>query len=238
MAQEIIRIDLKGVNCYLIKTEEGFLLVDTGGHLTMDKEYTDRYAELKAALEKEGCTEGSLKAVILTHGDSDHAANVVKIKNDFHPLIAMHEKDLALVQQPTLDKVMENSRFSSPVNRLVFFLFRKPIRKMMQRVLTDFESFTPDILLGEGEDLSRFGVDARILHLPGHTAGSIGILTAEGELICGDLFANSKVPQPAPNAMDFSQMRHSINSLIGKNIRYIYPGHGDPFEAKRLKAFR
>ena len=238
MSQKIIRIDLKGVNSYLIKTGEGFLLVDTGGHLTMDKEYTDRYAELKAALEKEGCTEGSLKTVILTHGDSDHAANVVKIRNDFHPLIAMHEKDLALVQKPTLDKVMENSRFSSPVNRLLFSLFRKPIRKMILKVLTDFEAFTPDLFLADGEDLSRYGIDGRILHLPGHTAGSIGILTAEGELICGDIFANSKMPQPAPNALDFNQMNHSINSLKGKNIRIIYPGHGEPFEAKRLKTFQ
>lgn len=94
MEQEIIRIDLRGVNCYLIKTGEGFLLVDTGGHLTLDKEYSDRYTELKAALAKEGCREGSLRAVILTHGDSDHSANVVKIKNDYHTLIAMHEKDL------------------------------------------------------------------------------------------------------------------------------------------------
>ncbi len=238
MAQEIIRIDLKGVNCYLIKTGEGFLLVDTGGHLTTDKEYTDRYTELKAVLVKEGCAVGSLKVVILTHGDSDHAANVVKIKNDFHPMIAMHEKDLELVQQPTLDKVMENSRFSSPMNRLLFFLFRKPIRKMMQKVLSDFDAFTPDILLADGEDLSRFGVDAKILHLPGHTAGSIGILTGKGDLICGDIFANSKVPLPAPNALDFHQMNHSINSLKGKNIKKVYPGHGEPFEAKQLKALQ
>ncbi len=238
MTQEIIRIDLRGVNSYLIKTGEGFLLVDTGGHLTMDKEYSDRYTELKNTLLKVGCTEENLRVVILTHGDSDHTANVVKIKNDFHSLIAMHEKDLELVQHPTLNKVMENSRFSSPVNRLLFFLFRKPIHKMMARVLKDYEAFTPDLFLNEGEDLSRFGADARILYLPGHTAGSIAILTTEGELICGDIFANIKVPQPAPNALDFNQMSHSISRLRGKGIKKIYPGHGEPFEADRLKALQ
>ncbi len=237
MAQEIIRIDLGGVNCYLIRAGESFLLVDTGGHLTMDKEYSDRYTELKAALTKEGCTEESLRAVILTHGDSDHTANVVKLKNDFHPLIAMHEKDLELVQQPTLDKVMENSRFSSPVNRLLFFLFQKMLNKKAAQVLHDFEAFTPDVFLSEEEDLSRFGVDAKILHLPGHTAGSIGILTAEGELICGDIFANMKKPLPSPNALDFQQMNRSINSLKGRGIKKIYPGHGEPFETVRLKSF-
>ncbi len=236
MAQEIIRIDLKGVNCYLIKAGEGFLLVDTGGHLTMDKEYTDRYTELKAVLEKEECTEGKLKAVLLTHGDSDHTANVTKIKKDFHTVIAMHEKDLELVQKPTLDKVMENSKFRSPVNRVMFFVFNKPIRKLMAKALKDYDAFTPDLFLTEGEELLRYGFDAKILHLPGHTAGSIGILTSQGDLICGDLFANIKMPQPAPNAADFNLMFQSIARLKGQKIKRIYPGHGSPFEAAEIKA--
>ena len=33
----IITIDLGGVNSYLLTVENGFVLVDTGGHLTMDK---------------------------------------------------------------------------------------------------------------------------------------------------------------------------------------------------------
>ena len=40
--QEIIRIDLGGVNCYLLKNNQRFILVDTGGHMFMDRQYTDR----------------------------------------------------------------------------------------------------------------------------------------------------------------------------------------------------
>jgi hydroxyacylglutathione hydrolase len=42
MKMEIIQIDLKSVNCYLGKQEDSFILFDTGGHIIMDKEFTNR----------------------------------------------------------------------------------------------------------------------------------------------------------------------------------------------------
>jgi glyoxylase-like metal-dependent hydrolase (beta-lactamase superfamily II) len=52
------------------------------------------------------------------------------------------------------------------------------------------EKFTPDLEIDEGFDLSSYGFDGRILHIPGHSKGSIGVLTAKGDLFCGDLFYN------------------------------------------------
>lgn len=42
MKQEIIRIDLKGVNTYLLKSKNGYILVDAGGPLVLDKGTVDR----------------------------------------------------------------------------------------------------------------------------------------------------------------------------------------------------
>jgi hydroxyacylglutathione hydrolase len=50
-----------------------------------------------------------------------------------------------------------------------------------------FDTFAPDELLEDGRSLSDFGLDATVLHLPGHTRGSIGILTRNGALFRGDL---------------------------------------------------
>ena len=41
MKQEIIRNDLNGVNCYLGKEGNSYILFDTGGHLTLDETFTD-----------------------------------------------------------------------------------------------------------------------------------------------------------------------------------------------------
>ena len=56
------------------------------------------------------------------------------------------------------------------------------------------ERFTPDVLLDDGDDLSPYGLEGTVSCLPGHSKGSIGVLTAGGELFCGDLFDNTKGP--------------------------------------------
>lgn len=53
------------------------------------------------------------------------------------------------------------------------------------------ERFVPDVYVDDGDELSAYGLSARVLHLPGHSSGSIGILTARGDLFCGDLVENT-----------------------------------------------
>lgn len=234
MKQEIIRINLEGVNCYLAKTEVGFLLFDTGGHITMDKVFNNRRDALIEQLEQAGCMPGNLKAVILTHGDNDHVANAAFLREKYHTVIAMHCDDIDLVENLTLEKMMESFRFKSIALKAVSLLLQKTILKIATKTLEDFVSFTPDILLKDGDSLSPYGLAAKVIHLPGHTAGSIGILTEDGQLICGDTFANMRKPGAAPNAYDFKQMNNSISKLKAMNIRRIYPGHGEPFEVAQI----
>lgn len=61
MIQEIIRIDLDGVNCYLLKQKDNFVLFDTGGHMNMDKTFDNRRNALISELDKAGCTPDNLK---------------------------------------------------------------------------------------------------------------------------------------------------------------------------------
>ena len=75
MSQQIITIDLNNVNAYLIKENDKFLLIDTGGPMMLDKGYNERKVELESALLSNGCTKENLKLIILTHGDIDHCYN-------------------------------------------------------------------------------------------------------------------------------------------------------------------
>lgn len=234
MKQEIIRIDLDGVNCYLGKAGDSFILFDTGGHLTMDKQYTNRREKLEEGLEKAGCKPGNLKLIVLTHGDGDHAGNALYFRDKYKAKIAMHSGDLKLVENPTIDEVMKSFHYKSLIFKLVFFIMKNTIIKVSTKVLKDFEKFKPDIFLNEGDELSEYGFDAIVLYTPGHTDGSIGIITSEGDLIAGDTFSNMKKPDIAPNAYDFEALNVSAERLKNKNIRIVYPGHGNPFEAKNL----
>ena len=235
MKQEIIRLDLNAVNCYLCKTENGFLLFDTGGHIVMDKEFSNRREKLQKELAKAGCNPGNLNLVVITHGDNDHVCNAAFIREQYRTKIAIHPGDLKLVKNPDIEDFLSSFRYKSLMYKAIFKIMRKTICRVSIKALGDFEKFTPDILIDENFRLSDYGFEGQVLHLPGHTPGSIAILTKSGELIAGDLFVNTGKPGIALNAMDHKLMADSIKKLEPYRIHTVYPGHGKPFPFADLK---
>jgi glyoxylase-like metal-dependent hydrolase (beta-lactamase superfamily II) len=96
-----------------------------------------------------------------------------------------------------------------------------------------FEVFEPDLLVEDGFGLSEYGLDARVLHLPGHSKGSIGVLTAGGDLFCGDLLYNWRRPS-TPIIDDLADYTTSLQKLREASVATVYPGHGKPFRLAEL----
>jgi glyoxylase-like metal-dependent hydrolase (beta-lactamase superfamily II) len=91
------------------------------------------------------------------------------------------------------------------------------------------DRFKPDLYIEDGYDLSGYEFGAKVLHLPGHSKGSIGILTADGNLFCGDLFMNMNQPAPTSLVDDLAELNSSIGKLKSLKINTVYPGHGKSF---------
>ena len=117
-------------------------------------------------------------------------------------------------------------------------LLRRTVAGLLFRFagLRRSDRFEPDLPLEDGDDLSGHGLDARVLHLPGHSRGSIGILTTDGDLFCGDLLAN--LGEPGPNSLvdDPADLHASLGRLRNAWIRTVYPGHGRPFRLEQMRA--
>lgn len=235
MENRIIPIDLGGVNSYLVEAEQGFVLVDTGGHLVLDRTFDNRRQKLLDVLETNGCTPGRLRLILLTHGDNDHAANAAYLRQTFQAPIAMHPADLPLVQNPDLPLLMASFRYRSPILRIIFRLMKSKITLVTRKTLEDFEGFQPDLLLEDGMDVSSYGINARVVSLPGHTPGSVGLLFPDGSFLSGDTLVNNKKPAGAPNAADFNALSQSIIRLKKMHIQKVYPGHGTPFSFRELR---
>jgi glyoxylase-like metal-dependent hydrolase (beta-lactamase superfamily II) len=82
--------------------------------------------------------------------------------------------------------------------------------------------------------MAEWGLAATVHHLPGHSPGSICVLTDQGALFCGDLLTNRG--GPARNAIidvrgDYDA---SVARLAELPIVTIYPGHGQPFSRDQL----
>ena len=202
------------VNSFLVETNSGYLLIDTGG--------SSARIELLGKLESIGCASHNLKLILLTHGDFDHIGNAAYLRLAFGSKIAMHRDDSGMAEHGDMF-----------VNR------KKPniIIKVLLQLFSGFgknERFTPDIYVNDGYDLSDFGLDAQIISLPGHSKGSVGIVTTNGDLFCGDLFENTKGPTRNSLMDDHAAANVSIGTLRNLNIKSVFPGHGQPFTMESL----
>lgn len=181
MKQEIIQIDLGGVNCYLLKSDNGFILIDSGGHLIMDKEFSNRLNLLEQELENNGCTPENIKLILLTHGDNDHVCNAAYLRDKYKTKIALHKADCYLVAHLNINDFMHSFHYRSIIFKIVFLLMRNTILNVSIKTVEDFSAFTPDILIDDNFCLSDFGFDGEVIHVPGHTPGSVVILTKDND---------------------------------------------------------
>jgi len=206
---------LFGVNVYLLKSENRYFLIDTG--------IANRRAQLEKALQGAGCLPGDLPLIIMTHGHLDHVGNTAYLRDKYGAKVAMHKDDYGMVESG--DMFVDTGK--GVVVRLVGFL-------MKILGLSSYEKFSPDMYLGDNQDLTPYGLDARIIHIPGHSKGSIGVLTADGDFFCGDLLINTD--KPAVNTLidDSAEMDASAQRLRTLKIRTVYPGHGKPFQMQQL----
>jgi glyoxylase-like metal-dependent hydrolase (beta-lactamase superfamily II) len=90
------------------------------------------------------------------------------------------------------------------------------------------DHFRAQVPLREGFDLARYGWAAKVVELPGHSQGSVGVLSEEGELFCGDTLANQN-GKVGPGMGDPADFVDSIEKVKGLKAERIYPGHGEPF---------
>jgi len=232
---QIIHLDLGGVNVYLLKAKDSFVLIDTGGYTFRDRPLNDRCGLLDEKLIENGCTPEKLKLIILTHGDIDHIANCKFLKEKYNTKIFIHKDDLHLTKDLTIEKIFSNFKFNSVGYKIISGIMHPLFVKITKKIISNYNEFEVDTIIDENFNLKPYDLNAEILHLPGHTKGSIGLLFDDGSLIVGDTLSNTKKPDYAMNALDFKLLRKSVSELKNKNITMVYPGHGDPFNFSEFK---
>jgi glyoxylase-like metal-dependent hydrolase (beta-lactamase superfamily II) len=136
----------------------------------------------------------------------------------------MHKDDSFMVENG-----LSLKRKTRTLQAMLFSLIRKLFRKKFA-----FDKFIPDIYLTDGQNLNEYGFNAKVVHIPGHTKGSIGILTGDGDLFAGDTFTNRRKPEVANYIENPMDLKNSIDRLKMMNIKMIYPGHGKPFEFEQI----
>jgi hydroxyacylglutathione hydrolase len=167
----------------------------------------------------------------VTHGDIDHTGNCAYLREKYAARIAMHAGDTEMCMKDGITRDRGEMPKGFPLPLMILWLFRGFLRFAIGQMLwrRPFDRFEPDLLLEEGQSLAEHGFDAKILYTPGHSKGSISILTDSGALICGDMFNNVR------GRILVSTDKDGLERLEELEIETIYPGHGEPFPTEQLK---
>jgi glyoxylase-like metal-dependent hydrolase (beta-lactamase superfamily II) len=214
---QITTLRLPICNVYLLRGTRA-VLVDAGRPSDAGR--------LRDLLHKEGVAVEDLALILHTHAHWDHCGSTRQLKQWTKAPIAVHRADADMMRRGYTGNL-------KPIGWTAWLL--KPILDLK------FPGVGPDILVDHGTDLSPFGVEARIVATPGHTAGSITVLTPEGDAIVGDLvmggYWGGRLLPGRPNyhyfAEDFDLLKASISDLMETwRPQRILPGHGGPLDPK------
>jgi glyoxylase-like metal-dependent hydrolase (beta-lactamase superfamily II) len=203
------------VAIWLVRTESGFVLVDSGPPASAD--------QVVAAVARATGGRG-LKMVLLTHAHPDHAGGLAALRSAWNPAILCHRDEVPFV---TGEWSYRQLPAGSPAYWLGRYFIPRPSEELP--VSRDLEG---------GVSVEGMAV----ISLPGHTPGHIGFLhPGDAAMICGDTIRNLGGKLSAPPSISTYNpelARASMARLAELDFDHLLPSHGFPIKGSGRQAVR
>lgn len=204
-------------NVYLVSFKDHDILVDTGP------------SAMRGTLMKQIETLGlkHLDALILTHTHFDHTGSAAVLKRKFGMPVIVHRSEASC---------LETGLSPLPHGNMLLTKFFYSLGAPRVEHKFKVEGVKPDILADEVLDLSVFGINARLVHTPGHSKGSMSMIIDEQLAITGDtcvsVFPGKAFP---PWADDPVALLKSWKLLLDTNCEVFLPMHNRAIDRKTLQ---
>ena len=191
----------KYFNLYIIKGKDGDILIDTG------------FIGIKRSLKK-WLDKFNIKLIILTHAHIDHIWNASYIQRLYNCDIALGINDIENI---------DNSKINSKPSKNKYKSWSKLMNWGMHHFIP--EKFNINLTLSDNQIINDYGLNLKIISLPGHTNGSIGILYKD-YLFAGDALVNrGKTPTLAYQNQNNKYANKSLEKIINISPKIIFVGH-------------
>ena len=178
-------------NCYIVSDGDNAILFDTASG--------DNLQQVKAE-----CSKYNMKLIVLSHPHFDHAENAEDLSKYFNIPVAYNEKD---------DNIFDDYK-SQPLKSygIVGFV----VLNMSLKVLSETKVKRPKnrLYVKEGDTLGDYGFpDIKVVELPGHSKGSIGLVVSDDALLVGDALDNWIKPGVGHLYTDIESLKRTAEKI-------------------------
>lgn len=229
-----IRVPLIGsplgwVNSYVIKTDEGYTLIDCGW------DTPDSIEALRKGLDDLGISLEDIRRLIVTHNHPDHyglAGRLVQLAScgvTMHRLDAVHIESRYVNMGPLENEMGEWLRIHGAPSQDL-----RAMVKGSEEILSRINIAKPDVEVSGGEIITAGPLEWEIVWTPGHSVGHICLYERTRKVfMSGDHILNPISPSIGLHAQSMgnplSDYLNSLASIRDMDVEVVLPAHGDEF---------
>lgn len=233
-------IELNYLNSYLIKADNGAILVDTG----IDSE--EAFSKLNDDLKYLNIDIDDLTEIIITHFHADHMGLFQKIKDAKSGDITarLNAKETELLEEVStnfgsfLEKQLEFGRLNGVPRKITESLKTQHPGFRKTSIYEDLMS--SNVPMKEGEDLESGRYCFKVIETPGHSPGHMCLYEPKKKvLIAGDHLLKNTTPhvtQRQEGGRPLSDYFRSLKKIKDLDVNLVLPGHGNVFKNHRKRS--
>jgi glyoxylase-like metal-dependent hydrolase (beta-lactamase superfamily II) len=208
------------VNAFLLDTESGLVLIDTGIPGSSHK--------IEEALSSIGKKPTDIRHIIMTHCHADHSGSLAEMKNKTGAPAIMHPVDATMLETGNAKRPL----MPGPG------LFNTILCKLILRgAPSEIKAAKIEHKVLDGETM-LCGLKA--IHVPGDCEGQLAFLWPQhgGVLIAADTAAHIFGLAFSPMYEDLEEGRRSLSKLAALDFEVACFGHGNPIYKGASKQFK
>ncbi|MDR3576878.1 MAG: MBL fold metallo-hydrolase [Anaerolineaceae bacterium] len=223
-------------NAYLLKTDSGSILIDTGW------DTQGSFNALQDQIRAAGVDWPDLSYILITHAHPDHIGLIDRLRPLTRAKLVMHAAEVSSLQTRLLD-TGSFKRETDEWMRIngVDAEMRRSFETAWMQMLAVARMVTPDIEVSGGEFLPLGGGQFEIIFTPGHSPGHICLYDPRRRLLfSGDHVLPNIIPSVGMDSandgiplLGYVKALHQVSALP---VDLVLPGHGQVFTQLSARA--